>query len=427
MVYDADKYRQMRPKVVSGELEVPAGEIWIMLYDVSYSIGYHGEEEAYRHLREDAEVLLKMLLPKLDLDDNEDADIFFEAIDTVLGYLKPDVVFGMLKEAQISFTELMYRRGELTNLRDFLVEKRFSIGLLEQMSQFGVDLNDALIKGRTPAYILADRYSMYRDKTEPDEDEKALARAVEEYFSVESMEMLNSRGTSAAHEAVRGNHFLMLVAMLKKGVNVNLTEDSPAVAGSTLLHAACEYCYPGIVRQLLEAGADDTLMNVKEQTAAHIAVAEKAGALHVPESDKVETIKALNHVDIPGKDGVTPLMLAQDYQLHESDVLTPVLIEKGADVNRVDNEGNTALLLHTRWHCDRDVIKAMIKAGYDLNTRNADGNTVLHFAVKNHSSEMAVFMIKKGADYNIANEEQVTPLQMAVEKGLDEVLPFMGL
>ena len=69
----------------------------------------------------------------------------------------------------------------------------------------------------------------------------------------------------------------------------------------------------------------------------------------------------------------------------------------------------------------------MIKAGYDLNTRNADGNTVLHYAVKNNSSEMAVFMIKKGADYNIANEEQVTPLQMAVERGLDEVLPFMGL
>ena len=98
----------------------------------------------------------------------------------MLGYLKPDVVFGMLKEAQISFTELMYRRGELTNLRDFLVEKRFSIELLEQMSQFGVDLNDALIKGRTPAYILADRNSMDRYETEPDKDEEALARAVEE-------------------------------------------------------------------------------------------------------------------------------------------------------------------------------------------------------------------------------------------------------
>ena len=147
MVYDAQKYRQMRPKVVSGEMEVPVTEIWIMLYDVSYSIGDHSEEEAYRHLREDAAVLLKMLLQKLDLDEDEEADIFYEAIETVLNYLKPGVVFDMLKEAQISFTELMYRRGDLTNVRDFLIERRFSMELLEKMAQFGVDLNAALIKG----------------------------------------------------------------------------------------------------------------------------------------------------------------------------------------------------------------------------------------------------------------------------------------
>ena len=126
------------------------------------------------------------------------------------------------------------------------------------MARLGIDLNSALMKGRTPAYILAKEYSMSGYKDEPDSDEESLARAAEEYFSVESLEMLNSLGTSAAHEAVRGNHFLMLSVMLKKGVNVNLSEDSPGVAGNTLLHTACEYCLPGIARILMEAGADDT-------------------------------------------------------------------------------------------------------------------------------------------------------------------------
>ena len=426
MVYDAEKYRQMRPKVVAGELEVPAADLWIMLHDVLWSIR-DPEEEAYRHLTDDAQALFKMLLKKLDWDDNEEVDIFFEALNEIFKCTSPDKVLDMLAEARISFTELMYHCGEPTNIRDFLLEERYSPELLEKMAQLGVDLNSALIKGRTPAYILAKEYSVSGYKDEPDSDEESLARAVEEYFSVESLEMLNSLGTSAAHEAVRGNHFLMLSVMLKKGVNVNITEDSPGVAGNTLLHTACEYCLPGIVRILMEAGADDTLMNVKEETAAHIAVSETAGALNVSNDDKAEIIRALNHVDIPGKDGMTPLMLAQEYQMHASDILTPVLIEKGADVNRTNNEGDTALLLHTRWSCDRAVIKAMIKAGYHINTRNAEGNTVLHFAVKNRSDEMAVYLIKKGADYNIANEEQVTPLQMAVEKGLDEVLPFMGL
>lgn len=111
-------------------------------------------------------------------------------------------------------------------------------------------------------------------------------------------------------------------------------------------------------------------------------------------------------------------MLAQEYQMHASDILTPVLIEKGADVNRTDNEGNTALLLHTRWSCDRAVIKAMIKAGYHINARNTDGNTVLHFAVKNRSDEMAIYLIKKGADYNIANEKQLHPCRWRWKRGL---------
>lgn len=119
-------------------------------------------------------------------------------------------------------------------------------------------------------------------------------------------------------------------------------------------------------------------------------------------------------------------MVIQDPQLFLSIALTPVLIEKGADVNRADNNGNTALMLHTYWYCYKDVIKAMVKAGYNVNARNSHGDTVLHYVMKNKGSEMAVYLIKKGADVNIANDKQVTPAQIAVEQGLDEILPFLA-
>ena len=57
----------------------------------------------------------------------------------------------------------------------------------------------------------------------------------------------------------------------------------------------------------------------------------------------MEMIRALEHVDIPGKNGTTALMLAQDPQASLTFALTPVLIEKGADVNRTDNDGNTGI------------------------------------------------------------------------------------
>ena len=69
----------------------------------------------------------------------------------------------------------------------------------------------------------------------------------------------------------------------------------------------------------------------------------------------------------------------------------------------------------------------MVSAGYEINARNKDGNTILHYAIKNKSSEVARYLLKKGADYTIVNEKQITPLQMAVENGLEEVLPLMGV
>ena len=107
------------------------------------------------------------------------------------------------------------------------------------------------------------------------EAEESYAKLAEEYFSVESMEALNAQGTSAAHEAVRHDHHEMLEAMLKKGIDVNVTEDQPQVAGTTLLMTACAYGFPKTVKMLMDAGADDSLRNVEDETAAHIAVSIK--------------------------------------------------------------------------------------------------------------------------------------------------------
>lgn len=425
MLPDYDKCREQLNGVLTGELELPVEELWPVLYYVTCLIRSENSPEDLEYIDKSV-ILLEKLLQKADPDDN--MDIVFEALNQVLGRYAPvDRVLDMLAAAQYSFTEPQYANGNLTNLRDFLLEKRFSPELLSKMVQLGVDLNEPLIKGRTPACLLTCKQRMQSWGGNGNEAEERLAKAVTEYFSVESLETLNADGTSAAHEAVRHNHYEAVEAMLKKGVNVNLTQDKPSTAGTTLLHMACEHAHPRLVKMLMDAGADDTLKNEQEETPAHIAVSKKIGYKKVSDQERIEMLQALEHVDIPGKNGTTPLMIIQDPQLFLSIALTPVLIGKGADVNRADNNGNTALMLHTYWYCYRDVIKAMVKAGYNINARNRDGDTVLHYVLKNKGSEMAVYLIKKGADVNIANEKQVTPAQIAVEKGLDEILPFLDL
>lgn len=371
---------------------------------------------------------LKALVSAVDADDDDEVAYVLETVQKLQnGEMEnPLQALDILAENDFDFTEVRYCGGSATNIRDYLLERAFSFGLVEKLSQLGVDLNEPVIKGKTPAFITADRdvlRQMPWDKSDREED---LAKAAA-YFSIESMEALNADGTSAAHKAVRKGHYKLLQAMLEAGVDVNLTEDQPSVAGSTLLHAACEYGFPEMVQLLMDKGADDTLKNVQEETAAHIAVSQKIRFKKITEETRADMIKALKNVDIPGKNGTTPLMTAQDYDLHASYLLTPVFIEKGADVNRVDNRGNTALMLHLEWSCYKDVVKAMVNAGYQINAQNAKGDTILHLVIQNKNSEVARYLLKKGADYELANEKQVTPLQLAVEKGLDEVLPFMGM
>ena len=425
MLLDYEKCREQLKGVLAGEMDLPAEELWPVLYYVTSLIRSDSNPSDQEYISNSV-ILLEKLLQKADPDD--DMDIVFEALDEVLNRYAPvDKVLDMLAAADYSFTEPQYARGNLTNLRDFLLEKRFSLELVSKMAQLGVDLNEPLVKGKTPACLLASKPRMQCWGGGPNEAEERIAKTVTEYFSVESLETLNADGTSAVHEAVRHNHYEAVEAMLKKGVNVNLTQDKPSVAGTTLLHMACEHVYPQLVKMLMDAGADDTLKNEHEETPAHIAVSKKIGYKKVSNEERIEMLQALEHVDIPGKNGTTPLMVIQDPQLFLSIALTPVLIEKGADVNRADNNGNTALMLHTFWYCYKDVIKAMVKAGYNINARNQNGDTVLHYVMKNKGSEMAVYLIKKGADANIANEKQVTPAQIAVEKGMDEILPFLDL
>ena len=408
-------------KVLAGELDPTAEELYSLI-DRLYNSSFEMREKSV----DTRLTLFEKLLHKVDQDEDDEMEQVIKAADGIIGWDGPvEKVLELMEKAGVSFTQPRYYQRELTNLRDYFLEHRLSTRLAGKLAELGVDLNEPLIKGRTPAYIIASKQRMTAFGNNANEVEESYARLAEEYFSVESMEALTAQGTSAAHEAVRHDHREMLEAMLKKGVNVNVTEDQPQVAGTTLLMTACAYGFPKTVKMLMDAGADDSLRNVEDETAAHMAVSIKVRFKKISSEERVEMLKCLNNTDIPGKNGVTPLMAAQNYDLHASYILTPVFIEKGADVNRRDNNGNTALMLHAEWYCDKEVFKAMVKAGYDVNARNKAGNTALHYAMKNKSSEVAVYLIKKGADVNIANEKQVTPMQIAVEKGMDEVLAFL--
>ena len=84
------------------------------------------------------------------------------------------------------------------------------------------------------------------------------------------------------------------------------------------------------------------------------------------------------------------------------------LIDKGADVNASNDNGNTPLHL-ALWNGHAAVAMAVIDKGADVNASNDNGNTPLHLALWNGHAGVAMAVIDKGADIYITNNDQLMP------------------
>ncbi len=98
-----------------------------------------------------------------------------------------------------------------------------------------------------------------------------------------------------------------------------------------------------------------------------------------------------------------------------------LLLEKGADPNVRDADGETALMLAIRAG-STELVRLLLDNGADLNTRdNHRGNTALILAVRAGSTEVMRLLLEKGVDPNIRNNREETALMGAVEERSTEV------
>lgn len=374
-------------------------------------------ERAYFRIEEDnkdgmglALYVTEKLVKQIDVDDDDEIYCMKDVIHRALRFDAYEVL-DFCKNEGFDFIAPIHHHGDITCLRDECLED--GIGAMKKMMELGVDMDEAVIDGKTPANIIA---SM--DKRGEEAEELFFEEAAE-LFSKESMEQVDNGGKAAIHYAAEEGHAGMLRVMIEKGVDVNLTEDEPAESGITALHEACTQGFADIVKLLIAAGADDTIKNLKGETPAHFALMEKKCGGKLRPEERAEVLKELKNIDIAREDGKTPIMLMPE--VRAIDEVLPIFIDKGVDINHVDNEGMTLMMLYT----DKDMIKELIREGADINMVDNDGNTALYYALRRGSIEAARYLIKKGADYNHANNKGETPVQLAVEKGYDTVLELM--
>ena len=365
--------------------------------------------------------LTEKLISQVDADDDDELGYVTNLFHNALHSDKNFRVLDACRKAGLDFTMPIHFHGSILCLRDTCLEITRDVNVIRKLMDLGVDMDSGIIRGRTPAIIIAAKNEDSRSRREePDFFSEAA-----QLLSKESMEQLDHSGRAAIHIAARNGHTAMVDMMIKKGVNVDLMEDSPADPGTTPLHEACMSGYSDVVKLLMDAGANDTMKNSKGETPAHCAVLAEKFCKDLDPQLKIAVLKELKHLDLPGQDGQTPFMVSQTLGFSVSKDLMPLFLQRGVDLNRTDNQGMTALMLKADNHCYKDYIKPLIQAGANIHIADNSGNTVLHYALESGDAATARYLIKKGADYNRPNNQGKTAVHLAVEKGLDTVLELM--
>jgi ankyrin repeat protein len=216
-------------------------------------------------------------------------------------------------------------------------------------------------------------------------------------------------------DAVQDNNLDEVKILLRKGVNVNARD----VGGNASIMYACkDPKYFDILKLLIDAGAD-SLSRVK--------------ALEWACGSRFNNIKSISLIlstglspNVLNLGGGTPLMTACLLGKVE---LVKLLIQRGADVNLSDNEGETALNSYAPIDGNPTIIQLLIRAGADINVKANDGWTALMNASASQSwkensrgtyldqenVKTVQILLKSGANVDAMNNDGSTALKLAEE------------
>ena len=97
--------------------------------------------------------------------------------------------------------------------------------------------------------------------------------------------------------------------------------------------------------------------------------------------------------------------------------VTQFLLKAGADVNAKDANGRTALMMSTLVAYNPEMIKILVDSGADVNLQDSNGTTALMSAVHNPAWPMTKILLEAGANVNLRDANGRTALIYAAREG----------
>lgn len=201
--------------------------------------------------------------------------------------------------------------------------------------------------------------------------------------------------------------------LLNLGAEVNAVDAN----GDTALHYTAQFHQPRAMRALLEAGADPNIQDKWKQTAL-ISCAGNFNGFTEPHGVRLILEKGAD------LEKATPhIGTALHYAAGQGAMsIVRMLLSKGANPDSLcRNTGSTPLLVSAKYSHPH-VSCALLEAGANVNARDKEGRTALHFAVQEKICQpLFKLILNKGGDPTLADRSGVTPIRKARLLGFEEL------
>ena len=316
------------------------------------------------------------------------------------------------------------------NLLHLASEKGFT-DLVNILINRGANVNTFDPSGQTP---LGNDKTLIRKAVEKGQVERVIS-ILNELDENEQRTLIDQE--NLLHLASKKGITDLVNILINRGANVNAFDPF----GKTPLMHALYWVNTQTAEMLLDRGANinATHEKSKQSTVLHQAVRERygSGIMHRNSTEDHESFYQKHiafvqflldrgaNIEIVDANGYTPLILAVRWgHMH----LIPLLLDHGANIS--ESEQNTALHqaieylapTHTRNETNRgamEMVKFFLDRGADPNALDTDGNTPLALATKKGHVETAEMLLAHGADIDkeIGGESQTTVFHQIASRG----------
>lgn len=233
-----------------------------------------------------------------------------------------------------------------------------------------------------------------------------------------SLEVLDYAQKTALHTAAQYGRIEYVDALVAAGADLEAKD----IGGASPLHGAAQHSTAEILTKLINLGADVNARDRKGHNALHFAAADLWRHDHLV-IEKIELLLNKGHklTDRAGETGYTALhMAALTGRL--ATVRYIMNKDKKLDVNSRDKEGDTPLHIAVKvTEIDRSkIMSALIAGGADVEARDKRGNsvlTVVAYTPQRFSADYMELLLEAGSNPNAENKTGNTAMHAAVWAG----------